>query len=379
MKPKKRDDYAAFKAKIIKRFFGIALLAFAIVVLLYLLVWQQRGGDWIVGLSQSVFGLSYEEAFRIYHHYFRGNKDFIFGAAIIFVFLILLRLVYGWIIGYFKKINQGINALLMDDVPAIHLPTEMLPLEQKLNTVKGTLKQRELATQLAEQRKNDLVMYLAHDIRTPLTSVIGYLNLLEAAPDMPTEQKAKYVHIALEKAYRLEKMVNEFFEITRYNLQQISIAKEPIDLYYLLVQLSDELSPVLAAHGNSVVLNADENLTAYGDGDKLARAFSNILKNAAAYSDPNTEIRISAAETGGQIAISFTNKGKTIPEEKLSALFEKFCRLDEARASDTGGTGLGLAITKEIISLHGGTISAASENDTVTFSITLPIRLPGAN
>src|SRR5699024_10705445 len=100
-------------------------------------------------------------------------------------------------------------------------------------------KQREAAA-LAEQRKDELVMYLAHDIRTPLTSVIGYLSLLEEAPDMPAAEKSKNIHIALDKAYRLNKMVNEFFEITRYHSKQIKLNKQPIDLYYMLVQLRDE-------------------------------------------------------------------------------------------------------------------------------------------
>lgn len=147
---------------------------------------------------------------------------------------------------YFEEINQGIEALLADDENQIQLSPEMLPFERKLNTVKRTLAERKAETALAEQRKDELVMYLAHDIRTPLTSVIGYLNLLEEEPNIPEEQRAKRVHIALEKAYRLETMINEFFEITRYNSQQITLSKETIDLYYMLVQLSDELSPVFA-------------------------------------------------------------------------------------------------------------------------------------
>ena len=132
-------------------------------------------------------------------------------------------------------------------------------------------------------------------------------------------------------------MVNEFFEITRYNLQQIALNKETIDLYYMLVQLTDELSSVLAANGNTAVLRADENLSVYGDSDKLARVFSNVLKNAAAYSFPDTQIIISAEEQDDKITITFQNSGKTIPKEKLSAIFEKFYRLDEARTSNTGG------------------------------------------
>ena len=121
------------------------------------------------------------------------------------------------------------------------------------------------------------------------------------------------------------------------------------------------------------MLHVDENLTIYGDPEKLARVFNNILKNAAAYSYPGSEILISAGQVEEQIKISFKNKGKTIPREKLMSIFEKFYRLDEARTTNSGGTGLGLAIAKEIVSLHGGAITAESEHDTVEFIVTLPM------
>ena len=108
------------------------------------------------------------------------------------------------------------------------------------------------------------------------------------------EQKAKYVHITLDKALRLEKLINEFFEITRYNLQQIILEKETIDLYYMLVQMTDEFYPLLAANGNRIELHADEPLSLYGDSEKLARVFNNILKNAIAYSYPGTYIQVTA-------------------------------------------------------------------------------------
>ena len=197
--------------------------------------------------------------------------------------------IFRWVTGYFREVNQGIESLLADDEKQIQLSPEMLPFERKLNSVKQTLAERKMETALAEQRKDELVMYLAHDIRTPLTSVIGYLNLLEEDPNMPPEQRAARVHIALEKAYRLETMVNEFFEITKYKSQKITLSKETIDLYYMLVQLSDELSPVLAPRGNTVTLHLDENLTIEADPEKLARIFNNILKNAASYSFPHTK------------------------------------------------------------------------------------------
>lgn len=281
--------------------------------------------------------------------------------------------IFRWVTGYFREVNQGIESLLADDEKQIQLSSEMLPFERKLNSVKQTLAERKMETALAEQRKDELVMYLAHDIRTLLTSVIGYLNLLEEDPNMPPEQRAARVHIVLEKAYRLETMVNEFFEITKYKSQKITLSKETIDLYYMLVQLSDELSPVLAPRGNTVTLHLDENLTIEADPEKLARVFNNILKNAASYSFPHTEILIFAEKLEHEVIIRFQNSGEDIPNEALASLFNKFYRVDQSRSSDTGGTGLGLAIAKEIVTLHGGAISTSSKNHVVTFTVSLPL------
>ncbi len=239
--------------------------------------------------------------------------------------------------------------------------------------VKSTMQRHEQAIKYETDRKNDLITYLAHDLKTPLTSVIGYLDLLEEASDMPKEQQEKYIHITLEKALRLEKLINEFFEITRYNLQQIVLDKEPLDLSFMLMQLTDEFYPLLTSHGNTIELQAEEDLSVFGDSVKLARVFNNILKNAISYSYPNSPIKIWAGKRETDIIICFMNQGKTIPAEKLNAIFEKFFRMDEARSTNTGGAGLGLAIAKEIVTLHGGAINASSENELTTFTVTLPI------
>ncbi len=372
MKNNNEKEFAAFQAKIMRRFCGNAFISILIVTSLYLFLWKQWLGDVAVSFLECFLGIRHEAAFLIYHEYFRGYKEIFFAAAIILVFLLMLWRLFQWMSKYFKEINQGIDSLLADDEAGIRLSPEMLPFERKLNAVKQTLKQRKEETALAEQRKDELVMYLAHDIRTPLTSVIGYLNLLQETPDMPAEQRAKRLRITLEKAYRLEKMINEFFEITRYNSQQIKLSKAPVDLCFMLVQLADELSPKFSQRGNSIILDMDEDLTVCADAEKLVRVFSNILKNAAAYGYPETDIRVFAEKSSDFIKVYFQNKGETIPAEKLPALFDKFYRLDEARVSDTGGTGLGLAIAKEIVLLHGGNIQASSEDDTITFIVWLP-------
>ena len=366
------NDYSQLKRKLLFRLAAATVGAIFGIVAFYILIWQGEGGDFVVLVLQVLLGMDYYEALDVYRQVFRSNAELLWLGAVLVTFFILLRVVLNWFTRYFAFINRGIGDLLEED-SEIRLPPEMAATERKLNAVKGELKRRAREAKMAEQRKNDLVMYLAHDIRTPLTSVIGYLSFLSEAPDMPVEQRAKYVNITLEKAYRLEKMVDEFFEIARYNLQELRLQKEPIDLYYMLVQVIDELTPVLAAHGNHVALQADENLTAYGDPDRLARVFNNVLKNAAAYSFANTQIDLCAKSEGGFVTVTCKNQGKTIPPEKLSAIFERFYRLDESRASNTGGAGLGLAIAQEIVALHGGTIAAASENNTVTFTIVLPL------
>ena len=373
MMKNKQDDFSIFQRKIAIRFFSSALLSVAIVIALYFFIWKERFGDWIVSILELVGKMEHEEAFYIYHYNFRGYKEIFFVVAIVAIFLILLFLLFRWLTKYFREINLGIDNLLAEDEKKIRLSPEMLPFEYKLNAVKQKLKEQKEATALAEQRKDELVMYLAHDIRTPLTSVIGYLSLLEEEPNKADQEQAKNIHIALDKAYRLDKMVNEFFEITRYHSKQIKLKKQSVDLYYMLIQLRDEFLPSFSLRNNTVSLDFDENTTIYADPEKIARVFGNILKNAVEYSYPHTKITVSAIQAENHIVITFQNKGKTIPAEKLSSIFDKFYRLDEARISDTGGTGLGLAIAKEIILLHGGTIEAHSENETVTFTVKLPI------
>ena len=120
--------------------------------------------------------------------------------------------------------------------------------------IKADMQRKEQMLREEASRKNDLITYLAHDLKTPLTSVIGYLSLMDEAPDMPASQRAKYVHITLDKALRLEKLIGEFFEITRYNLQTIALEKETVNLSFMLEQMTDEFYPLLSDHGNTIRL-----------------------------------------------------------------------------------------------------------------------------
>ena len=375
----KKSRYLRLQTRI---FLQLSLMALGTIILIwamYVGVFSGRLADWAVGLIQRLFFVDYEQALGLYNYYVRGNFDLIFWLVFAFLFLFLFRFALSWFMKYFRQIDRGLDALLLEDDKEIVLSPEISEMEQKLNLVRHTLQKRKLETLLSEQRKNDMVMYLAHDIRTPLTTVIGYLSLLEEAPDMPETQREKYVHITLDKAYRLEHLVNEFFEITRYNLQQIILEKEEIDLSYLLIQMADEFYPILEDHANKIELDVPENLRIFGDPDRLARVFNNILKNAVAYSRPGTLIRIRARQSHGEVFVCFENQGRTIPRQKLDAIFEKFYRLDEARQTESGGAGLGLAIAREIVLLHGGRITAQSEDGVTVFRVELPVKSAGGS
>jgi len=363
-------DYRALERKL---FANIILILVSALLAVLLLQGLARGyaGNFIVSVLRTVFGMPRDTALEFYQIIIRNNSEYILIGTVIAFFLILSRFLLSQFSKYFMEISDGLDILVGNKDSEIELAPEMAAMESKLKTIKLTLEEREKEVRSAEQRKNDIVMYLAHDIKTPLTSVIGYLSLLVEAPDMPPDQKAKYVNITLEKANRLEKLVDEFFEITRYNFQTGLLSKEKIDLYYMLTQMADEFYPLLTAKGKQATLRVPEDMNIYGDPDKLARVFNNVLKNAMAYSPDNSIIDITAATSGGLASIVFTNDGN-IPKDKLATIFDKFYRLDSARSSDTGGAGLGLAIAKEIIASHGGRIYADSYGGKTSFTVELP-------
>ncbi|AFM00152.1 signal transduction histidine kinase [Desulfitobacterium dehalogenans ATCC 51507] len=269
-------------------------------------------------------------------------------------------------------ITNVLKSYMDSNTDDLVLPKRYFEIGAQLIKIKSMSQKHQQLMQMEMQRKNDLITYLAHDLKTPLASVIGYLSLLNDAPDMPAEQKAKYTGIALDKAYRLEELIHEFFEITRFNLQSIVLNKGKIKLAFMLQQLADEFYPMLTPQGKKVLIHAPDELILVGDADKLARVFNNILKNAIAYSYENSVIDITAVQQAENVIITFTNRGDPIPPQKLDTIFEKFYRLDSARSTDTGGAGLGLAIAQEIIAVHNGIIVVESKPEYTVFTVKLP-------
>ena len=370
-----KNNYRKLKWGLVLRTLLVTMLAIGIgyVILEYLVdgIFQDWFPDLIIRLLM-MFRLSYDEANSLYGRIFMENKDLFLVMGFIGLFLVFFYVAISKITHYLDEIGEEIDNILSDSEAPVTLDTELRPIAEKLNTLKMTLKRREYAAVESEQRKNDLVVYLAHDLKTPLTSVIAYLTMLDEEPNMPEEERAKYIHVSLEKSTRLGELINEFFEITRFNLQDIVLEKGEVNLSFMLEQLADESYAVLSEKTLTCSIHTDDGLIVDGDPDKLARVFDNLLRNAIAYSYPGTNIDIQAYCEMNTIVINFTNHGDQIPQQKLTSIFEKFYRVDNARSSQTGGAGLGLSIAKEIVELHGGTIEAFSNYNSTKFTVRLP-------
>ena len=319
-----------------------------------------------------------EESAR--HWYWRvigNNKDFFLVIGFLCLFSLFFYAALSKMVKYLNQVETGIDNIVLDSADSIHMITELKPIETRLNEIKQISKEQEQEVIEGEKKKNDLIVFLAHDLKTPLTSIVAYLTMLDSYQDMPEEERQRYTHIALEKSIRLGELISEFFEITKFNLQDIVLEPVELNLSMMLEQLADELYGVLREKNLTCEVEAAEDMVVYGDADKLARVFDNILRNAVSYCYPNTKIRIQAEMTEEGNRIVFSNRGKQIPKEQLGTIFEKFYRLDEARHSTTGGVGLGLAIAKEIVELHGGTIWAESDDKETRFIVTLPNKEEG--
>lgn len=351
------------KMKLVGELFFRTIITYLIASVFYVVIL-----DWFLGnyLGNSLYNINYEM-----YYWCVTNKSILFLIYILVIFIISLYTFFSKKVENFSAIYKSLDKILEEDNSNIELPTELFKFSEKLNHInrKYILSQRNARE--AEQKKNDLIMYMAHDLKTPLTSVIGYLTLLNEEKEISEETRNKYTKIALDKSLRLEDLTNQFFEITRYNLNDMPINKNDIDISMLLDQLVDEFYPMLEEKKLKLLVNKPDTLIYSADGDKLARAFGNLIRNAISYSFENSDIEINVTQIDSKINLVFRNKGDKIPEYKLDKIFDKFYRIDESRTSSTGGTGLGLAITKEIVELHGGNIKVKNDDEYIEFYIEL--------
>lgn len=222
----------------------------------------------------------------------------------------------------------------------------------------------------AERQKNELITNVAHDLRTPLTTIVGYLELIKDDSALSKEDVHKYSGIAYEKSIRLQEMMDDLFEFTKLDNADIKLNKSMINLSGLIMQMTDEFYPSFKDCNITPIVDLpEENIYVQGDGQLLARVFDNLISNALKYGYHNTDLKIEVSGDEKYATVKVINHGDTIASEDIPLLFNKFYRTDSSRNSKTGGTGLGLAITKNIVDLHHGNISVTSDDQITTFIV----------
>ena len=286
-------------------------------------------------------------------------------------FIIIFTITLMKSLSYIDALVSESKKLITKTDEKINLPEDLKEAEETMNQIKKEALFNERLAKENEQKKNDLIVYLAHDLKTPLTSIIGYLSLLDEEKKLSSKQKNKFIKIALEKSNKLEKLINELFEITKYNSETLTIKKAKINLTLLINQVIDEFYPILKEQNKKINFSIEKDIFIEADSIKMARVFNNLIKNAINYSYENTSINIDIKEENDLI-INISNKSKTLKKEELDKIFDKFYRVDYSRNTKLGGSGLGLAIAKEIIKLHNGNITIKSENEETTITVKLP-------
>lgn len=323
----------------------------------------------IMWILCSLFGFDRPAAAQWYRDVVVQRWALYAGGVVLFFALLLFFLILCLFVRYLKQISQAIRQTAAGE--SSPLPRRLSPIQRELDAIGQALREREERRERMERRRGERLIYLAHDLKTPLTSVIGYLTLLRDRPDLPARERAKYTGIALDKAQRLQDLTQEFFQIARQEEPETAEGGS-VQLSLMLEQLTEEFMPSFQDKDLCFTSNIPPRLMTLGDADKLARVFDNVLRNAVSYSVAGGRVSLAAGAGEGRVEVVVRNEGLGIPEHELTRIFEKFYRLDSARSSQSGGAGLGLAIAKEIIEAHGGDIRAESDGRQTCFTIRLP-------
>lgn len=277
---------------------------------------------------------------------------------------------------YFREISIGIHRLANGDFEGrvvIGSNDEFGSIAADMNAAGEKLQKAVERGDFAETSKDQLVLNLAHDLRTPLTSVLGYLDFILRNEELSPEQVKHYTTIAFTKSKRLERLIDELFEITRMNYGMLTLDTQPLDLSELLTQMQEELYPVFEKSRLTARMEIQPEVRIMGDGELLARVFENLLTNAARYGTDGRYIDILCRIEDEAAVVRVTNYGDSISPEELPHLFEMFYTGDRARSQQSGSTGLGLFIAKNIVERHKGRISAESDEVHTTFEVRLPL------
>lgn len=250
---------------------------------------------------------------------------------------------------------------------------EISQLAKDINTMYERLKENYEKEKKQEESKNELIVAVSHDLKTPLTSIIGYLELLNKDKETFTKEQQKFLEVAYEKSENLKKLIEELFEYTKLSNNYSKLNKVPFNIAVLVNQVVGEHVLFLSEKNVKVEIECNKNeLVCEIDMQKFVRVIENLVKNAEKYSYKNSTFTIRMWEDEKNIKLSFNNEGDNINEDDLVKIFDEMYRIDKSRNSEIEGSGLGLPISKKIIELHGGKIWAECSSNIISINIDLP-------
>lgn len=293
----------------------------------------------------------------------------------IVLFIMYFLLLSRKMTGYLNQIVEGIRRMGSGDLTTridIEDEDEFAFIGNQLNKMADNIANLMDKERGNEKTKNDLITNVAHDLRTPLTSIIGYLDLVIKNEDLDKETQKRYIVIAYEKALRLQKLIGDLFSFTKVSTGEVALKKNSLDIVKLVEQMVEEFYPSFQEAGLSYEFSTDsDSILLEADGELLARAFSNLIGNAVKYGRDGKIIKIGIHKNKSTVSVEVRNYGEMIPKESLEHIFDRFYRVENSRSVETGGSGLGLAIAKKIALMHNGNISVESGLDGTVFKITL--------
>lgn len=288
-------------------------------------------------------------------------------------FIIMFVILTNKKVRYIEYMSSGLLEISKGDLSykiRLQGEDELTLLASNVNLMSEELRKQIEIERNTEKIKNELITNVSHDLKTPLTSIKGYLEIIKSKKGYNQVQLEQYIDIVYNKSQKLENLINNLFEYTKLTNNAVSMEYQDIDLNQLLSQLIEEFVPI--CESNNVTITKEfikEKIFLNLDPNKTVRVFENLLSNAIRYSIKPSAIKVDLEKNENFIVISIKNRCETIDAEDLGKIFERFYRIDKSRASATGGSGLGLAIAKNLVEMQGGIIEVANEGNYITFIV----------
>lgn len=294
-------------------------------------------------------------------------------------FLLYFHLLTKNMADYLEQVSGGIDEIATGnfhkEIP-VKGEDEFANIAEKLNVMTREIRILIESERNYEKEKDALITNVAHDLRTPLTSVIGYLDLVRKKNEWEDEERKRYISIAYDKAKRLEKLIEDLFEFTKVGAEKMQMHPAQIDFRRFMEQMVEEFYPSFEAAALECQFQMEmEDGMILADGDLLARGIANLFSNAVKYGRDGKVIKVKVKEEKEKqcVKLQIINFGEIISPDDLEHIFDKFFRGESSRSTETGGSGLGLAIAKKVVLLHHGQISVSSDYKGTVFSVRLPM------